>query len=240
VNAGKFAFYAVPGLADCYYIYSVDAKKWVNYNKDNRNNQKSFVELSENFNAYAYWEIKKATKKGDNTPCYQMRPTQSLEFIERDENVALALLNYRRGDISPETDLRNHAAAALRHAVNLGLLHVHAGDSGGFCQQIGSQENTLAADAHERNVEGLHLHHPFDGDLGIDFAKRRLDPLLERHHRERTASAVTDEFEIDGLAFNAHQFQIAAVGLQSAAKFLEFRLDLLFHLLSPLIRDIIA
>lgn len=37
-NAGKFAFYAVPGIADCYYIYSVDAQKWVNYNKTNRDN----------------------------------------------------------------------------------------------------------------------------------------------------------------------------------------------------------
>ena len=74
-SAGKFAFYAVPGLADCYYIYSVDAKKWVNYNKTNRNNQKSFVEVADNFDANAYWKITMATKKSDNTSCYQMQPT---------------------------------------------------------------------------------------------------------------------------------------------------------------------
>ena len=74
-SAGKFAFYAVPGLADCYYIYSVTAGKWVNYNKTNRNNQKSFVEVADNFDANAYWKITMATKKSDNTSCYQMQPT---------------------------------------------------------------------------------------------------------------------------------------------------------------------
>ena len=74
-NAGKFAFYAVPGIVDCYYIYSVDAKKWVNYNKTNRNNQKSFVALADNFDANAYWKITASTKKNDNTSCYQLNPT---------------------------------------------------------------------------------------------------------------------------------------------------------------------
>ena len=32
-NAGKFAFYAVDGKANSYYIYSVDEKKWVSYAK---------------------------------------------------------------------------------------------------------------------------------------------------------------------------------------------------------------
>ena len=32
-NAGKFAFYAESGKANSYYIYSVDAKKWVSYTK---------------------------------------------------------------------------------------------------------------------------------------------------------------------------------------------------------------
>ena len=74
-NAGKFAFYAVPGLEDCYYIYSVDAGKWVNYNKNNRNNQKNFVEVADNFDANAYWKITAATKKNGGQACYQMQPT---------------------------------------------------------------------------------------------------------------------------------------------------------------------
>ena len=30
-GAGKFAFYTVPGLEDCYYIYSITAGKWITY-----------------------------------------------------------------------------------------------------------------------------------------------------------------------------------------------------------------
>ena len=73
-NAGKFAFYAVPGLANCYYIYSVTENKWVTYNKNNRNNQTDFVLVAENFDASAYWEITAATKIGGGA-CYQLRPT---------------------------------------------------------------------------------------------------------------------------------------------------------------------
>ena len=74
-NAGKFAFYAVPGLENCYYIYSVDTKKWVNYNKTNRDNQKGFVEMADNFDANAYWKISEGAKQYDNTACYQLNPT---------------------------------------------------------------------------------------------------------------------------------------------------------------------
>lgn len=76
-NAGKFSFYAVPGLDHCYYIYSVDQRKWVNYNKTNRDNQKGFVILSDNFDANAYWEITLNTLKDQpSVSCYQMRPTE--------------------------------------------------------------------------------------------------------------------------------------------------------------------
>lgn len=73
-EAGKFAFYAVPGVANCYYIYNVDQQKWLNYSAA-RNNMRDFASLADKFNANAYWEITKSTKKVDNTSCYQMRPT---------------------------------------------------------------------------------------------------------------------------------------------------------------------
>ena len=73
-GAGKFAFYAVPGLEDCYYIYSITAGKWITYNKTNRDNQKSFVQSADNFDANAYWKITSATKKNGGA-CYQMQPT---------------------------------------------------------------------------------------------------------------------------------------------------------------------
>lgn len=73
-GAGKFAFYTVPGLEDCYYIYSITAGKWITYNKTNRDNQKSFVQSADNFDANAYWKITSATKKNGGA-CYQMQPT---------------------------------------------------------------------------------------------------------------------------------------------------------------------
>lgn len=73
-SAGKFAFYAVPGLTNCYYIYNVDQNKWLNYSGA-RDNTKSFASLADNFNANAYWEITSSTLKGTTTPCYQLRPT---------------------------------------------------------------------------------------------------------------------------------------------------------------------
>lgn len=64
----------MPGLEDCYYIYSITAGKWITYNKTNRDNQKSFVQSADNFDANAYWKITSATKKNGGA-CYQMQPT---------------------------------------------------------------------------------------------------------------------------------------------------------------------
>ena len=74
-TAGKFAFYAVPGLQNCYYIYNINDGKWINYNKTNRDNQYNFVEPSDNFDANAYWEITPNTMKNTTVSCYQLRPT---------------------------------------------------------------------------------------------------------------------------------------------------------------------
>ncbi len=71
-NAGKFALYAVPGLQDCYYIYSITDKKWLSYPNDNRNNRHDFIQSADNFDANAYWKITGVANK----ECYQMQPTK--------------------------------------------------------------------------------------------------------------------------------------------------------------------
>ena len=75
-QAGKFAFYAVPGLTNCYYIYNVDEQKWVNYTVTSANMQ-DFASLADNFNANAYWEITGSTMTGSTASCYQMKPTKN-------------------------------------------------------------------------------------------------------------------------------------------------------------------
>lgn len=75
-EAGKFAFYAVPGVADCYYIYNIDQDKWLNYSTASGSNQRDYASLADNFNANAYWKITKNTLKDNPTViCYQMQPT---------------------------------------------------------------------------------------------------------------------------------------------------------------------
>ena len=73
-SAGKFALYAVPGLQDCYYLYSINDGKWLTYPMDNRNNRHDFIQSADNFDANAYWEIK-PTANSVNA-CYQLRPTR--------------------------------------------------------------------------------------------------------------------------------------------------------------------
>lgn len=72
-NAGKFALYAVPGLQDCYYIYSINEGKWLSYPNENRNNQVDFIKTADNFDANAYWKITSSSNGGN--ACYQMQPT---------------------------------------------------------------------------------------------------------------------------------------------------------------------
>ena len=47
-NYGQFAFYAVEGKANAYYIYSHTAKKWMTYTKAaNYGNGKGFVKIAD-------------------------------------------------------------------------------------------------------------------------------------------------------------------------------------------------
>ena len=79
-----------------------------------------------------------------------------LDLVERDEDVRSALLYYRRGDGRAEAHLARHRAAALGHAVYLGLLDVHSRDCRGLGEDVGGEDDSLAADADERYVDSLH------------------------------------------------------------------------------------
>ena len=70
---GLFAFYAVSDKADCFYIYSHSAKKWLSYEKaGSYNNGKAFVKLSDSKVEGAYFDVKKCT--GEFSNYYQFAP----------------------------------------------------------------------------------------------------------------------------------------------------------------------
>ena len=54
---GLFAFYAVSGKADTYYIYNCTAKKWVVYDAASIANGKSFLKLSDTQSATSYFAV---------------------------------------------------------------------------------------------------------------------------------------------------------------------------------------
>ena len=69
-NYGLFAFYAVEGSADSYYIYSHSAKKWLTYTKAaSYNNGKDFVKFADARVEGAYFKV--TNYSGDN---YEIQP----------------------------------------------------------------------------------------------------------------------------------------------------------------------
>ena len=70
---GKFAFYAVEGKENAYYIYSVSESKWFTYDQaDSYGAKKDFVRLSDN--KANYFHIAHCTS---NSTCYEIRPYKS-------------------------------------------------------------------------------------------------------------------------------------------------------------------
>lgn len=91
-NAAAFAFYAVAGKSNTYYIYNYSAKKWVTYDlATSYNNMKGFLKLSDTKTEGCYFEITSCTK--DTHSGYQMRPYASDGTIDEDR-----YLNYNGGN----------------------------------------------------------------------------------------------------------------------------------------------
>lgn len=91
-NAASFAFYAVAGKPNTYYIYNYSAKKWVTYDlATSYNNMQGFLKLSDTKTEGCYFEITSCTK--DTHSGYQMRPYASDGTIDTDR-----YLNYNGGN----------------------------------------------------------------------------------------------------------------------------------------------
>lgn len=96
-NAASFAFYAVVGKSNTYYIYNYSAKKWVTYDlATSYNNMKGFLKLSDTKTEGCYFEITSCTK--DTHSGYQMRPYASDGTIDTDR-----YLNYNGGNGANES-----------------------------------------------------------------------------------------------------------------------------------------
>lgn len=96
-NAASFAFYAVAGKPNTYYIYNYSAKKWVTYDlATSYNNGQGFLKLSDTKTEGCYFEITSCTK--DTHSGYQMRPYASDGTIDEDR-----YLNYYGGNGANES-----------------------------------------------------------------------------------------------------------------------------------------
>ena len=88
-DGGKFAFYAVEGKDDTYYIYSVTEGKWLGYEMANGySNGKNFVTLDEE-KGDNYFKI---TKCANNAGSFEMRP-----YKNNGTEVAALFINYHGG-----------------------------------------------------------------------------------------------------------------------------------------------
>lgn len=96
-NAAAFAFYAVAGKSNTYYIYNYSAKKWVTYDlATSYDNTKGFLKLSDTKTEGCYFEITSCTK--DTHSGYQMRPYASDGTVDEDR-----YLNYNGGNGANES-----------------------------------------------------------------------------------------------------------------------------------------
>ena len=74
------------------------------------------------------------------------------------------------------------------------------------------------------------LFHAFDGKLGVDAeAEVVLDVVAEGRGGVGAVSARAGEAEENGLAVEAHEFEVAAVGLEQPAEFVELGQDEFLH-----------
>lgn len=95
-NYGQFAFYAVDGLEDTYYIYSYKANKWLSYTKAaSYSNRVNFIAMTDDKTDGAYFKV--VNYSGDY---YQMAPYNST-------GVAAKYLNWFQGIGSNPVDGTN-------------------------------------------------------------------------------------------------------------------------------------
>ncbi len=123
---GRFAFFAVDGVENAYYIYSVDNGKWFSYAKaDSYNVGTNFVTLSDAKENYFYFE--KCTNKGGVEGYYQILPYNN-------SGVAAKYLNYYGG---------------ASDGVKLGLWTDSGSNDNGSCYMIEEYEEVITVNTLE-------------------------------------------------------------------------------------------
>lgn len=91
-SGARFAFYAVSGKSNAYYIYNYTASKWVTYTPaTSYDNKKGFLTLSDTKNESCYFDITQCTNSSNTG--YQMRPYASNGTIDEDR-----YLNFNGGN----------------------------------------------------------------------------------------------------------------------------------------------
>ena len=165
-NAAAFAFYAVTGKSNTYYIYNYSAKKWVTYDlATSYNNMQGFLKLSDTKVEGCYFEITSCTK--DTHSGYQMRPYASDGTIDEDR-----YLNYNGG---------NGANASI----TVGLWQDSGSSDAGSCwilkeADLGVKANITNTSLPEGSIVSTVLeNHTGDGtkftrDIAIDWTNQKV------------------------------------------------------------------
>ena len=91
-SGASFAFYAVSGKSNAYYIYNYTASKWVTYTPaSSYSNMQGFLALSDTKNESCYFDVTQCTNSSNTG--YQMRPYASNGTIDEDR-----YLNFNGGN----------------------------------------------------------------------------------------------------------------------------------------------
>lgn len=165
-NAAAFAFYAVAGKSNTYYIYNYSAKKWVTYDlATSYDNTKGFLKLSDTKTEGCYFEITSCTK--DTHSGYQMRPYASDGTIDEDR-----YLNYNGGNGANES-------------ITVGLWRDNGSSDAGSCwilkeADLGVKANITNTSLAEGSIVSTVLeNHTGDGtkftrDIAIDWTNQKV------------------------------------------------------------------
>lgn len=165
-NAAAFAFYAVAGKSNTYYIYNYSAKKWVTYDlATSYDNTKGFLKLSDTKTEGCYFEITSCTK--DTHSGYQMRPYASDGTIDEDR-----YLNYNGGNGANES-------------ITVGLWRDNGSSDAGSCwilkeADLGVKANITNTSLPEGSIVSTVLeNHTGDGtkftrDIAIDWTNQKV------------------------------------------------------------------
>ena len=88
-------------------------------------------------------------------PIAEVREAQRLQSLQPDHQIRLSWRDHRRPDLRAEAHVGLHTAAALRHAVHLGLLDVIAFADRSQGGDFRTQQHSLSAHAGEK--QAVHL-----------------------------------------------------------------------------------